>query len=180
MQANIAKAREMLAASGYKGEKAVLISPTDLTTVGPFGDVTNDLLKKIGMNVEFVATDWGSVVQRRTSKEPVEKGGWSVMHTWRPSTIGYTPMEHSQIRGLGATAWFGWYKDEEMEVLTRRFVESTDPKEQDALVLAIQKRAFDQVPYVPIGTFQIRKAYRKNLVGMVEGTAPYFWNIRRV
>lgn len=180
MQANIAKAREMLAASGYKGEKAVLISPTDLTTVGPFGDVTNDLLKRIGMNVEFVATDWGSVVQRRSSKEPVEKGGWSVMHTWRPSTIAYTPMEHSQIRGLGATAWFGWYKDEEMEALTRRFVESTDPKEQDALVLAIQKRAFDQVPYVPIGTFQIRKAYRRNLVGMVEGTAPYFWNIRRV
>jgi len=179
MQANIGKAKEMLAASGYKGEKAVIISPTDLTTVGPFGDVTYDLLKKIGMNVELIATDWGSVVQRRTSKEPVEKGGWSAMHTWRPSTIGYTPMEHSQIRGLGATAWFGWYKDEEMEVLTRRFVETTDPKEQDALVLAIQKRAFDQVPYVPIGSFQIRKAYRKDLVGMVEGTAPYFWNVRR-
>ena len=90
-------------ASGYKGEKVVLISPTDLTTVGPFGDVTYDLLKKIGMNVEMVATDWGTVVQRRTSKEPVEKGGWSVMHTWRPSTIGYTPMEHSQIRGFGNT-----------------------------------------------------------------------------
>lgn len=67
-----------------------------------------------------------------------------------------------------------------MEALTRRFVETTDPKEQDVIVLAVQKRAFDQVPYVPIGTFQIRKAYRKNLVGMVEGTAPYFWNVRRV
>jgi peptide/nickel transport system substrate-binding protein len=179
MQTSIATAKEMLAASGYKGEKAVVISPTDLTTVGPFGDVTYDLLKKIGMNAELIATDWGSVVQRRNSKEPVEKGGWSAMHTWRPSTIGYTPMEHSQIRGLGATAWFGWYKDEEMEVLTRRFVETTDPKEQDMLVLEIQKRSFDQVPYVPIGSFQIRKAYRKNLVGMVEGTGPYFWNVRR-
>jgi len=180
IQGNIAKAKEMLAASGYKGEKTVLISPTDLTTVGPFGDVTYDLLKKIGMNVELVATDWGSVVQRRTSKEPVEKGGWSVMHTWRPSTIGYTPMEHSQIRGFGASSWFGWYKDEEMEVMVRRFVETTDPKEQDAVVLAIQKRVFDQVPYVPIGTFQIRNAYRKNLVGVVPGTGPYFWNVRRV
>jgi len=66
-----------------------------------------------------------------------------------------------------------------MEVLTRRFVETTDPQQQDALVLEIQKRAFDQVPYVPIGSFQIRKAYRKDLVGMVEGTAPYFWNVRR-
>jgi peptide/nickel transport system substrate-binding protein len=169
----------MLAASGYKGEKAVVLSPTDLTTVGPFGDVTFDLLKKIGMNAELVATDWGSVVQRRVSREPVEKGGWSVIHTWRPSTIGYTPIEHSQIRGLGRTAWFGWYADEEMEVLTRRFVETTDDKERDEIVHQIQVRAFDQVPYVPLGTFQIRSAYRKSLVGMVEGTAPYFWNVRR-
>jgi peptide/nickel transport system substrate-binding protein len=132
------------------------------------------------MNAELVAMDWGSVVQRRTSREPVEKGGWSIIHTWRPSTIGYTPIEHSQIRGLGSTAWFGWYKDEEMEAMTRLFVESTDPAERDAIVMRIQNRAFDQVPYIPIGTFQIRSAYRKSLTGIVEGTGPYFWNVRRV
>ena len=26
-----------------------------------------------------------------------------------PSIIRFTPVEHSQIRGLGPTAWFGWY-----------------------------------------------------------------------
>ena len=66
-----------------------------------------------------------------------------------------------------------------MEALTRRFVETTDTAERDETVLKIQKRAFDQVPYVPIGTFQIRSAYRKSLIDMVEGTAPYFWNVRR-
>ena len=60
-------------------------------------------MQKIGLNVEMVATDWGTVVQRRVSREPVEKGGWSVIHTWAPSTIRYTPVEHSQIRGLGPT-----------------------------------------------------------------------------
>ena len=179
MQGNIAKAKQILAQSGYNGEKAVVLSPVDLTTVGPFGDVTFDTLKKIGMNAEMVATDWGTVVQRRISREPVDKGGWSIIHTWRPSTIGYTPIEHSQIRGLGPTAWFGWYKDEEMERLTRRFVETVDTAERDGLVLQIQKRAFDQVPYVPLGTFQIRSAYQKSLVGVVDGTAPYFWNVRR-
>jgi peptide/nickel transport system substrate-binding protein len=179
MQGSIAKAKQMLAESGYNGEKAVILSPVDLTTVGPFGDVTYDILKKIGMNAELVSTDWGTVVQRRISREPVEKGGWSIIHTWRPSTIGYTPVEHSQIRGLGPTAWFGWYKDEEMEVLARRFVEATDPAVRDATVLEIQKRAFDQVPYIPLGTFQIRSAYRKDLKGVVAGTGPYFWNVRR-
>jgi peptide/nickel transport system substrate-binding protein len=180
MQGDVAKAKAMLAASGYNGEKVVLLNPTDLTTVGPLGDVTHDLLVKIGMNVEMVATDWGTVVQRRVSREPVEKGGWSILHTWAPSTIRFTPVEHSQIRGLGPTAWFGWYKDDEMEVLTRRFVEASTPEERDATVLEIHKRAFEMVPCIPLGTFQIRTAYRSNLAGVIEATGPYFWNVRRV
>jgi len=180
MQGDIEKAKAMLRESGYNGEKAVLINPTDLTTVGPLGNVTYDLLRKIGINVEMVATDWGTVVQRRVSREPVEKGGWSILHTWAPSTIRYTPVEHSQIRGLGPTAWFGWYKDETMEVLTRRFVEAPTAEERDATVLEIHKRAFEMVPCIPLGTFQIRTAYRKNLTGVIEATGPYFWNVRRV
>ena len=43
-----------------QGEKVVLLNPTDLTTVGPLGDVTHDLLLKLGMNVEMVAADWGT------------------------------------------------------------------------------------------------------------------------
>ncbi len=180
MRGDIEKAKAMLRESGYNGEKAVLLNPTDLTTVGPLGNVTYDLMQKIGLNVEMVATDWGTVVQRRVSREPVEKGGWSVIHTWAPSTIRYTPVEHSQIRGLGPTAWFGWYKDDQMEVLTRRFVEATTPAEGDAIVLEIHKRAFEMVPCIPLGTFQIRTAYRKSLTGVISATGPYFWNVRRV
>ena len=180
MRGDIEKARAMLRESGYQGEKAVLLNPTDLTTVGPLGNVTYDILRKIGINVEMVATDWGTVVQRRVSREPVEKGGWSIIHTWAPSTIRFTPVEHSQIRGLGPTAWFGWYKDETMEVLTRRFVEASTPAEGDAIVAEIHKRAFEMVPCVPLGTFQIRSAYRTNLTGVIEATGPYFWNVRRV
>jgi peptide/nickel transport system substrate-binding protein len=180
MRGDLEKARAMLSVSGYNGEKAVLLNPTDLTTVAPFGNVTYDLLRKIGVNVEMVATDWGTVVQRRVSREPVEKGGWSIIHTWAPSTIRFTPVEHSQIRGLGPTAWFGWYKDDTMEALTRRFVEAATAGERDAAVLEIHKRAFEMVPCIPLGTFQIRTAYRKTLTGVIEATGPYFWNVRRV
>ena len=40
------------------------------------------MLSKIGLNVEYVATDWGTVGARRASKEPVDKGGWNIFHTW--------------------------------------------------------------------------------------------------
>lgn len=179
MQGNLDKAREILKASGYNGERAVLLNPVDLVTVGPMGDVTYDTMKKIGINVEMVATDWGTVVQRRVSREPVEKGGWSALHTWGPSTIRFTPVEHSQIRGLGPTAWFGWYKDDEMERLTRLFLEAQTEADRATYAQAAQVRAFDQVPSVPLGTFQIRTAIRRNLTGMIEATGPYPWNIRR-
>jgi peptide/nickel transport system substrate-binding protein len=180
MQGNIEKAREILKASGYKGEKAVLLNPIDLVTVGPLGDVTYDIMKRIGINVEMVATDWGTVVQRRVSREPVEKNGWSALHTWGPSTIRFTPVEHSQIRGLGPTAWFGWYKDDEIEAITRSFLEATTEEDRAKFARAAQARAFDQVPSVPLGTFQIRTAIRKSLTGMIEATGPYPWNIKRV
>jgi peptide/nickel transport system substrate-binding protein len=180
MQGDMDKAKAILARSGYAGEKAVLINPTDLTSVGPLGDVTYDLMKRLGINVEMVATDWGTVSMRRVSREPVEKGGWSVLHTWAPSTIRYTPVEHSMLRGQGQKGWFGWYKDDQMEDLARAFVEAQTQEEREKLTLAVQQRAFDQVPYVPLGTFQIRSAYRANLTGIIEATGPYPWNVRRV
>jgi peptide/nickel transport system substrate-binding protein len=180
MRGDVGKASAMLRASGYSGEKAVLLNPTDLTTIGQLGNVTYDLLRKIGMNVEMVATDSGTMLKRRASRQPVEKGGWSVLHTWGPSTIRYTPVENSQIRGLGTAGWFGWYKDDTIEMLTRRFVEAVTAEERNAIALQIHRRAFEMVPCIPLGMFQIRTAYRASLTGVVSGTGPYFWNVRRV
>lgn len=180
MPGDVAAARKALEASGYNGEKAVLLNPTDLVTVGPMGDLTYDLMKRIGLNVEMVATDWGTVAQRRTNRDTVEKGGWSVHHTWGPSTIRQTPVEHSQIRGQGGKGWFGWYEDAEVERLTRDYVEAPTQAERDAIADTIQRRSFENAPSVPLGTFIIPTAYRRDLTGMIEATGPYMWNIRRV
>ena len=101
MPGDLDKARAALKVSGYNGEKAVILNPTDLPTVGPLGDVTYDLLKKIGMNVEMAASDFGTVQHRRVSKEPVEKGGWSIFHFHAPSATSDTPT------GAGAVTWPG-------------------------------------------------------------------------
>jgi hypothetical protein len=49
-----------------------------------------------------------------------------------------------------------------MEVLTRRFVEASTDAEPDATVLEIHRLAFEMVPCVPLGTFQIRSVYQSN------------------
>ncbi len=180
MQGDLAKAKAMIKDAGYTNEKIVILSPADVPTIGPMGDVTYDILKQLGMNVELAAVDWATLTQRRASKEPVDKGGWSIFHTWSPSLIISTPVEHFAMRGLGAKGWAGWYEDAAMEQMTRDWITAASAEEQTKIAAAIQARAFDQVPYVLCGQFQIRTAYRKYLTGLVEGGAAYMWNLRRV
>jgi len=180
MAGDLARAKAMVKESGYNNEKIVILSPADVPTIGPMGDVTYDLLKQMGLNVELASVDWATLTQRRASKEPVEKGGWSIFHTWSPSLIISTPVEHFPMRGLGAKGWAGWYEDEAMETMTRDWTVATSAADQTRIAAEIQARAFEQVPYVLCGQFQIRTAYRKYLTGLIEGGAAYMWNIRRV
>ena len=177
---DLAKAKELLKESGYKGEKVVIITATDQPIVHSQSLLTLENLKKIGVNAEIQAGDWGTLITRRAVKEPIEKGGWSIFHTWAPSQIISTPVEHFPMRGLGATGWAGWYDDKDMEQLTRDWTAAETAAEQVRLAAAIQARAFEQVPYVLCGQFQIRTATRKYLTGLVTGGAAYMWNLRRV
>ncbi len=45
------------------------------------GLITADLLTKLGMIVDLQEMDWGTLLHRRTSREPLDKGGWSIFHT---------------------------------------------------------------------------------------------------
>ena len=72
------KAKMLIADSGYKGEKIIVLDAVDQPNPHVQALVTADLLKKLGLNVEVAAMDWGSVVTRRASKEPPEKGGWHI------------------------------------------------------------------------------------------------------
>ena len=46
-------AKKMIKEAAYNGQKAVIINPTDFPTIGPLGDITYDMLKKIGINAEL-------------------------------------------------------------------------------------------------------------------------------
>jgi peptide/nickel transport system substrate-binding protein len=180
MPGDLDRARAALKAAGYASEKVVIINPTDFATIAPMGDVTYDLLKQLGMNVEIVTTDWGTVTQRRASKEPIAKGGWSILHTWAPSNVISNVVEHPFLRGLGGTGWFGWYRDEETERLAEAWLQAETQEDRVAITDLIQARAFETVPAIPLGQFQIRTAYRKNLTGIIEATGAFPWNVRRV
>ena len=95
-------------AAGYKGEKLVYLAPTDLPSLNAISEVAADMFRKIGMNLDYVATDWGTVAQRFASHEPPEKGGWSMYPNYVYSVSMISPAANNYIRGSGPKAMFGW------------------------------------------------------------------------
>lgn len=173
-------ARAALRRAGYSGGKVVVINPSDLPSIGPFGHVTVDLLRRLGMNVELIETDWGSVVQRRANKGPVDKGGWSIFHTWWPCQGIANPATNPTLRGQGERGWFGWYSNDRVEQLTRDWLESARPEDQLRAAEEIQQESMRDVPIVPLGRYYIHTAYRSDLRGFLKNSISLPWNVYRV
>ena len=171
--------RAMLKAAGYAGERIVLLHPTDQTFYDAMCHVATASWKKIGLNIDSVHTDWGTVVQRRTSREPLEKGGWSIFPFGSPAAEARDPIFATNMRGNGAGAWFGWPNDPVVEAMRDRWMDSTDTAEQKRLDREIQARSFETVPFIPLGQYMPPAALRKNLTGVLKGSVPVFWNVQK-
>jgi peptide/nickel transport system substrate-binding protein len=176
---DLAAARKAVADAGYNGEKVVILSPTDLPAIGPHGEITADLLRRLGMNVDLQTMDWGSVGQRRVSREPVSRNGWSIFHINTPGIAIANPALDFFIRGQGANGFFGWFDSPEMERIAADWLDSTSEAQDDALFDAAQTLAFAQAPIVPLGMFDVRTAYRADLAGVIPASVLYPWNVRR-
>src|SRR6476620_7974065 len=84
---DIAGAKKLLAESGYTNQPVTCVVAQDQPITKGQGDVTAELLKRIGMNVDFIATDWGTTGQRRAQKSPPGQGGWPCSTRGTPAPI---------------------------------------------------------------------------------------------
>lgn len=177
MTGDVAAARAALKAAGYKGEKVVILNPAEVATIAPFGQVTFDYLKQIGMNVEMQEMDWNTLAQRRTKTDPVDKGGWSIFHNWWLGTSFSNPAISVVLRGLGAKGWAGNFSNDKIEALTADWTVAPGDDDRMRLARLIHQEALDAVPTVVLGRFFILSAHRKGLKGLLQGTAPFPWNL---
>jgi peptide/nickel transport system substrate-binding protein len=176
---NLDAAKRLLAESGYSGEPVSCIVAQDQPITKAQGDVTADLLKRMGFNVDFVATDWGTVGARRAVKTPPGQGGWHVFHTWHAGSDCINPAPYIAIRATGDTAWFGWPKSEAVETEVTNWFDAKNLDEEKAAIRRLNKAALDHVVYVPTGFFLGYQAWRKNVSGIVKGPLPFFWNVSK-
>ena len=83
--------------AGYQGEKVVLMVGTDQPVLNALSPVAADTLKKVGVNVDYQATDWGMVVQRRALTKPPAEGGWNLFITGFSGLDFFTPASHLRV-----------------------------------------------------------------------------------
>lgn len=171
--------KKEIIAAGYKGEKVVLLAPTDFPILKALADVTADLFTKVGLNVDYQAMDWGTVVQRRAKKDPIDKGGWNVFCTFWGGLDQFSPVAHSFLRGLGPDGGIiGWPTSPKIEELRNQWLDAPDLASQKKLAEDLQRQAFIDVPYLPLGQILQPTVYKKNLSGVLGGSV-LFWNIKR-
>ncbi len=173
------RAKQLLREAGYTNQPLRLIAPTDILAPSAISQVCADLLRRLGMNMDLVLTDWGTTVQRRTSREPLDKGGWSVVLTTFNSFEFADPAGHFPLRGNGLSAWPGWPTMPKLEELRDQWFEAPDLPAQQAVAREIQTVAMQELPYIPLGAYWSNTAYRRSLADRLPGFA-MFWNLRKV
>jgi peptide/nickel transport system substrate-binding protein len=176
---DIEGAKKLLSEAGYSGQPVSCLVAQDQPPLKAMGEVTADLLKKIGMTVDFVATDWGTVGQRRASKSLPGQGGWGMFHTWHAGADCANPAAYIALRANGEKAWFGWPDVPEVEKEVAAWFTAKDLNEEKAVIGRLNKAAMDQVVYVPTGFYYGYQAWRSNVSGIVKGPLPFFWGVAK-
>ncbi|MBN9564023.1 MAG: ABC transporter substrate-binding protein [Alphaproteobacteria bacterium] len=178
-QKNVEAAKKLVAEAGHQGAKVVMIVGTDVPIVKAQSDVTADLLTKIGLNVDYVATDWGTVGARRASKEPVAKGGWNVFHTWHAGVDCVNPGAQPAYYTTGERAWFGWPKSDEVQGRIDAWFAATDQAGEKSAVRELNKAEMDFATFLPTGFFKGYQAWRKGVSGIVRAPFPVVWGVTK-
>ncbi|CAN5707189.1 ABC transporter substrate-binding protein [soil metagenome] len=162
-QNNPAKAKELLAKAGYKGEKIVLQTNSNYATMRSAILILAEQMKAAGMNASVDVVDW------TTNASNMQRG----TGTWNVSTTGYcsNPL-------LGPQQWkvmfytFPQVKgDTVLDAAYEKFYTSLDPKDRIAAWADIEKRVLEQAYMIKIGDIGTIRAFNNK---KVEGFTPYY------
>jgi peptide/nickel transport system substrate-binding protein len=171
-------AKRLLDESGYAGQPVTCMAAQDQLHHKAWGDVTVDLLRRLGVNVDLAAIDMGTVVARRAQKNAPGQGGWQIYHT-SPYGVDCATPTHSFIRADGNSVVNGWARSPAVEREIAAWFDATSLAEEKAATRRLNKAALDQALYAPLGVCMRHYAWRKSLTGITQAPLPLFWGVSK-
>ena len=174
------KAKALLAEAGYDGTPIVLMHPTDVASLRSQPVVVAQAMRDVGFVVDLQAMDWQTLVGKRASQASIADGGWHMFITnWVGADV-FNPLVNNMVNGKGKDGgWFGWPDVPKVEELRTAYATSQSLDEQKKIAEEIQKIAYEEGMYAPIGQYFVPAAWSNTLEGVLDGPAPFFWNITK-
>ena len=163
---DVAKAKQLLAEAGYKGEKVVVLVPTDVTYLNAEALMTVQALRSIGVNVDAQTMDWASIGARRAKRDAPEAGGWNVYVTVAGEFDVNSPITNAYLAPSCGSSMPGWPCDKELDELRTAWLKETVPAKRKERLDAFQTRAYQAIPYVNAGQYSAAIAARTSLKGL--------------
>jgi len=153
---------EAVEATGFDG-KMVLLTNTDYSDFYAAALITKRILEELGAEVDFVVTDWATVISRKIANldKPPDQGGWHFYHTWG------LPMDPVGDSGIGKT-WNGGWGNEKGYALIEKFARAKSREEAQGYVDEIQRLFRDEDPAtIPYGYFSFLIVMQNDVMGYV-------------
>lgn len=174
------KARALLKEAGYAGQPIVFLDPSNFSMVNRLPQVMAALLRHVGFVVDLQPMDWSTLLARRTVKKPATQGGWNAFVTGWLMADNLNPLFFPPLSGRGEDGWYGWNDDEELEVLKTRFVEAGDAAQRKTIAARMQRRAFEDGAFAPLGEFKLLSAFRRGrLSGLITAPVNVLWGVEK-
>jgi len=162
---DIAKAKQLLAESGYRGEKVVLLVASDMQHTNALAMMAAATMRSIGMNVEMQTMDWASIVARRSKKDAPDAGGWNMYITAGAEFDVNSPITNVYLGAACGNSLPGWPCDKRLDELRTAWVRETDAGKQKQLLDEFNRRAYEAPAYIMAGQYQSAFAARSTLKG---------------
>jgi peptide/nickel transport system substrate-binding protein len=167
---DVALAKRLIAESGYKGEKIVLMVP-ELPESTAMAEITRAMFLELGLNVDYQKMDWGTLSTRARSTNPAVLAGWSCYCVGWAGLWPSNPGSNIPLSGVRPNP--------QIEALRDAWFDAPDLPAQKVVADRIQILGLEEPPFIPLGQYFIPYAYRNNLSGFVHAPITALWNVRR-
>ncbi|MET0428881.1 MAG: ABC transporter substrate-binding protein, partial [Microvirga sp.] len=137
-------------------------------------------MRDIGLTVDVQAMDWATMLKRRNSKEPADKGGWNILHSYVGGQVVSTPVWSIAFSAACEKGVFGWPCDKTLEDLRLKWALADGLDAKKAVAAEYSTRAFETGHHIPLGQWNTYAAFSNKVSNVVVSQdVPVFWSVKK-
>jgi peptide/nickel transport system substrate-binding protein len=169
---DVAKAQQLLASAGYKGEAVTIMIPAGDAPSKQIATIFQQFWSQVGVNVRLQEVDASSFFGI------LQEGKYQAAVSYITSDINdddelATLMADFQASGFNA--FFSWYQNKEVTKLLQQARESGDPAERTKLYAQIQQTVYWDGYSVPYNFNPVLNAYYSYVKGWKNLATGWWW-----